>query len=367
MKTTLRVLSLLLLSFHVLGQAPQKMSYQAVIRNNSNALVISTPIGMRVSILQGSISGVTAYSETHNTSTNANGLISIEIGGGSVVSGSFNSIKWGVGPYFVKTETDITGGANYTITGTSQLLSVPYSLFSNCVPVSVTPTGDTLNVGCSKIIIPGVSTANTKPAIAVMYMKGADSIVIDSTKWHYVALTKNNLSGSFYLDGKLILNSPFDNVPYIWNSLLLGATQACVSCSPVPNFTGIIDDVRISNIARSTVEITNYYNSNLSLTTDANTIALFKFESPNGNILVNSTSSNNGVIYGSPQYINGRFGKGLKLSEVSGDYARFSGSIPVNNMTLEFWYYSNDTSGVIAMLEYAYNTGIYLKPIIKIN
>lgn len=367
MKTTLRVLGLLLLSFKVLGQAPQKMSYQSVIRNSSNALVISTPIGIKVSILQGNASGVTVYSETHNTSTNANGLVSIEVGGGTVVSGSFNSINWGAGPHFVKTEIDISGGTNYTITGISQLLSVPYSLFSNCVPVSVTPTGDTVNVGCSKIIIPGVSAANTKPAMAVMYIKGADSILIDTTKWHYVALTKNNLSGSLYLDGKLILNSTFDNVPYIWNSLLLGATQGCVSCSPVPNFTGVIDDVRISNIARSTSEITTYYNSDSSLKTDANTIALFKFESPSGNVLINSASSTNGIIYGSPQYINGRFGKGLKLSEANGDYGRFSGSIPVNNMTLEFWYYSNDTSGVIAMLEYAFNTGIYLKPIIKIN
>ncbi len=33
-------------------------------------------------------------------------------------------------PTFLKTETDLNGGANYTIVGTSQLLSVPYALFS---------------------------------------------------------------------------------------------------------------------------------------------------------------------------------------------------------------------------------------------
>jgi len=70
------------------------------------------------------------YIERHFPLTNDNGLISIEIGGGTVVSGSFASIDWTNGPYFIKTETDLDGGANYTITGTSQLLSVPYALYA---------------------------------------------------------------------------------------------------------------------------------------------------------------------------------------------------------------------------------------------
>lgn len=367
MKTTLYVLNFLIFSFKLFGQAPQRMSYQAVIRNSSNALVISTQIGMKVSILQSGASGNPVYSETHITSTNSNGLVSIEVGGGTIVSGSFNSINWGAGPYFIKTETDPGGGTNYTITGTSQLLSVPFSLFSNCVPVSVSPLGDTVNIGCSKIIIPGVSAANTKTAMAVMYLKGADSIIIDTTKWHYVALTKSNLSGSLYFDGKLIVNSTFDNVPYIWSSLLLGATQGCVSCSPVANYTGIIDEVRVSNIVRTSTEIAAYYSSDSTLKSDANTIGLFHFETQNGNVLLNSSDATNGVMYGSPVYVNGRFNKGLKFNEANGDYVRFTKSIPVNNMTLEFWFRTNDTNGVIAMLEYAYNTGIYLKPVVKVN
>lgn len=106
------------------AQSPTKMSYQAVIRNNANALVTSTLIGMRISILQGSASGTEVYSETLSPTTNANGLVTIEIGNGA----GFATINWANGPYFIKTETDPTGGTNYTITGTSQLLSVPYSL-----------------------------------------------------------------------------------------------------------------------------------------------------------------------------------------------------------------------------------------------
>ena len=112
------------------GQAPQKMSYQAVIRNASSILVTSAPVGMRISILQGSASGSSVYTETQSITTNANGLASFEIGTGTLVSGNFATINWGNGLYFIKTETDPTGGTTYTITGTSQLSSVPYALFS---------------------------------------------------------------------------------------------------------------------------------------------------------------------------------------------------------------------------------------------
>jgi hypothetical protein len=120
----------LLINTSIFAQAPQKMSYQAVIRNTSGALVTSTSVGMKISILQGTASGNVAYSETQIASTNANGLVSLEIGSGTVVLGTFASINWAAGPYFIKTETDPAGGTNYSITGTNQLMSVPYALFS---------------------------------------------------------------------------------------------------------------------------------------------------------------------------------------------------------------------------------------------
>ena len=110
------------------AQSPEKMSYQAVIRNSSEALVTNTTVGMQISILQGSTGGSAVYVETQTPTTNFNGLVNIEIGGGTVVSGNFSTINWANGPYFIKTETDPTGGTSYTITSTSQLLSVPYAL-----------------------------------------------------------------------------------------------------------------------------------------------------------------------------------------------------------------------------------------------
>ncbi len=130
MKRIIILFAAILINASLFAQAPNKMSYQAVIRNNSNTLVTNSAVGMRISILQNSSNGTAVYIETQTLTTNTNGLASLEIGGGNVVSGSFDSINWANGPYFIKTETDPIGGTNYTITGTSQLLSVPYALYA---------------------------------------------------------------------------------------------------------------------------------------------------------------------------------------------------------------------------------------------
>lgn len=130
MKKIYFLLASLLITANIWAQAPQKMSYQAVIRNSNNTLVTSTSVGIKISIVQGSSTGTVVYSETQFKSTNANGLVSLEIGTGSRIIGIFALINWADGPYFIKTETDPTGGSNYTITGGSELNSVPYALFS---------------------------------------------------------------------------------------------------------------------------------------------------------------------------------------------------------------------------------------------
>ena len=119
----------------VFSQVPEKMSYQAVIRNASGQLLTNQPVGMRISILQGSTTGAEVYKELYNPNpeTNANGLVTIEIGSGIPLTGQFSAIDWSEGPYFFKIETDPTGGTNYAITGTSQILSVPYALHAKTV------------------------------------------------------------------------------------------------------------------------------------------------------------------------------------------------------------------------------------------
>jgi trimeric autotransporter adhesin len=129
MKKSISLL-VLFISMTIFAQVPQRMSYQAVVRNASNALIVNTNVGMRISIIQDVATGPAVYVETHTATTNANGLVILEIGGGNVVSGDFYGIDWPNNQFFIKTETDPTGGTNYTITGTSQFLSVPYALYA---------------------------------------------------------------------------------------------------------------------------------------------------------------------------------------------------------------------------------------------
>ncbi|MGD1318755.1 beta strand repeat-containing protein [Chryseobacterium sp. 2R14A] len=130
MKKILLTVGILLGCHLVSAQAPEKMSYQAVMRNSSGQLLTNQNIGVKVSVLQGSLAGAAVYSERLTGTTNTNGLISLEIGSGTVLSGTFSTINWPSGNYYLKTETDPTGGTNYTIAGTSQLLSVPYAMYA---------------------------------------------------------------------------------------------------------------------------------------------------------------------------------------------------------------------------------------------
>ena len=147
MKKIFTVLSAVLISASLWAQVPQSFSYQAVVRGTNNALVSNKKVGMKISLLKGSETGTAVYVETHTPTSNANGLVSIAIGGGTVVSGTFASIDWSKGSYFVKTETDPAGGTSYSLTTISQLLSVPYALHAktaeSIVGGSVLPSGGT--------------------------------------------------------------------------------------------------------------------------------------------------------------------------------------------------------------------------------
>jgi len=126
MKKTLLFIATVVIAASIFAQAPQKMSYQAVIRDADNNLVTNHVIGLKISLLKGSPSGIEVCSQYSAPTTNSNGLVTAEI----LCMDSLN-IDWGNDLYFIKTETDPDGGDNYTITGISQLLSVPYAFYAN--------------------------------------------------------------------------------------------------------------------------------------------------------------------------------------------------------------------------------------------
>ncbi len=135
----IRIFTLLSLLFFiptVYSQAPQKMSYQAVVRNASNALVANTAVGIKITIYYinqepDMAPFITVYAESHVATTNQNGLFSIAVGTGTVLLGNFNNINWGTNEFYIRSQIDITGGTNYTLRGGQQLMSVPYALYAN--------------------------------------------------------------------------------------------------------------------------------------------------------------------------------------------------------------------------------------------
>jgi hypothetical protein len=167
------LIALLLCSLTTLfAQTPQKMSYQSVIRKADGSLVSNSSVKIKISILQGSASGTASYVETQTATTNLNGLATLEIGGGTPVTGTFSDINWGSGTYFIKTETDPTGGTNYTISGTSQLLSVPYALYA----------GNTQNKGKTSIILTGnITNEQAAAQIAAEFGPYTENIYIKNT------------------------------------------------------------------------------------------------------------------------------------------------------------------------------------------
>jgi hypothetical protein len=112
--------------------APEQISYQAVVRGSDNAIVANQAVGMRISVLQNTADGTAVYVETQTPTTNANGLLSIYIGAGTPVGSEvFSDINWSTGSYFIKIEIDTSGdNGSYDITGTTQLVSVPYALYA---------------------------------------------------------------------------------------------------------------------------------------------------------------------------------------------------------------------------------------------
>ncbi len=126
-----------LMVFVVLGviaaysQVPEKINYQAVIRNSTGELVASQNVGIKISILNETSTGSVIYSEEHTAATNAYGQVAIEIGAGTNPSSDFSAIDWSTSDKFLKLEVDIAGGTSYIPIGTSQMLSVPYALFAN--------------------------------------------------------------------------------------------------------------------------------------------------------------------------------------------------------------------------------------------
>jgi uncharacterized protein (TIGR02145 family) len=154
------------------GQTPASFAYQAVVRAPGGEVIADTTVGLKLTILRDSVNGSAVYSETHSPRTDATGLMSVELGVGIASLGQFSSIDWKSGPYFVKSEIDPLGGATYTLSGTTPILSVPYALYADSSQlvsqaesasnIQVRVSGDSLYIGDSiAVVIPGMKNLYT--------------------------------------------------------------------------------------------------------------------------------------------------------------------------------------------------------------
>ena len=128
MKQTLLTTALLITTVLAYAQAPQGINYQAVVRDAGGNELANQAVSLRMTILENNTT--TVYQETHSAATNGFGLVNLVIGQGTATQGAFNAIDWSTGNYFAQTEVDVTGGTNYALMGSQQLMSVPYALYA---------------------------------------------------------------------------------------------------------------------------------------------------------------------------------------------------------------------------------------------
>lgn len=318
LKKTIQLV-VLLIGFSVFAQVPQKMTYQSVIRNTNGDLVTNATIGVQISILQGSTTGQAVYVETMTNTTNENGLLTLEIGGGTPVTGTFAGINWATGTYFVKTETDPTGGTNYSIVGVGQLLSVPYALFS----------GRSTNLGKTTIYLTdAITDAEAAAQIEEEAGPNTENIIIEGTTLlTTIDLSKLKSLLTISITGNQNLTSiNFDNLKKIYKDVHIDSNPLLTSLSfPVlekstsgifsitynesltsigfPNLTNLLTANIEFNTNLSSINFNSLIRGNSGITLNNNNLTTIAFPSLTNNSLVITDTHLTNIDL--PQFTNG--------------------------------------------------------------
>ncbi len=149
-------------------------------RNISGYPITNTLIGLRLTIHDGTPTGTIVYQESQAPTTNAYGLYNVAMGTGTNVTGSFSTINWGSGGKYMEVEIDPTGGISYVSAGTSQLLSVPYAVFSDMSDTAraagtAVNAGTAVSAGSLTGTVPmGGDVTGTNSAATVVKLQGRD-------------------------------------------------------------------------------------------------------------------------------------------------------------------------------------------------
>jgi len=289
-KHCLRILSILFISAIVLGnpafgQIPQAINYQGIARTGNGSLLVNQNLNLQISILTGGENGTLEFQEKHVTTTNQFGLFNLKIGTGTPVQSTLSAIQWGAGEKWVKVEFDLTGTGSYVVIGQSQLLSVPYALYSGSSGTSGPegPAGPPGQVGSPGP--QGILGADGAPGPqGLQGIQGANGAVgpqgIQGTVGPQGIQGTNGAVGPA---GPIGLTGPAGADGNSANSWNLTGNTATV---PGTNFIGTTDNVDLSIRANNTEGIRVKANGSVGV----NTIA------PDNSAQLEISSSNKGVL-----------------------------------------------------------------------
>ena len=291
MKTTTIIFSLLVLfSVSVFAQAPQGISYQAVVRDANGNIIPNQNVSFQFSIIQGNINGNTVYVEQHQTITNQLGMVVLAVGNGTPITGNFANINWQNSPYFLKVEIDVTGGNNYVEMGTTQLLSVPYALFAEKAANAQTYTAG------NGIQITGNVITNTAPDQPIT-LTGQGATTITGTYPNFVISSTDNNTTYSAGTGLTLTGTTFSHNPHTGD--VTGTTSLTV--------TGI-QGRAVSSTAPTNNQVLQWNGTNWAPTNPSNLINPGNGLSYSGNTLNSVWTQTGNHIYNNN---TGRVGIGL--------------------------------------------------------
>ena len=255
------------------AQAPQGFNYQATVRNSTGALIVNQNVLVKFNVYQNAATGTLVYSENQTVDTDDLGHINLVVGQGTATTGSFSAINWGSGSYYLGIE--LNTGAGYVAMGTTQLMSVPYALFSGnscatCLPTSAnigdvlswngttwiaTPAGNLNSTSVSTITATNV-TSNSAISGGTISSDGGNTIISKGVCWsstinptindshtnegsganNFTSTISNLAPGTNYYYRAYITNS---NGVYYGNTYILSATATLptVTTNLVTNIT----------------------------------------------------------------------------------------------------------------------------------
>ncbi|MDI3526047.1 MAG: hypothetical protein PWR03_230 [Tenuifilum sp.] len=166
MKSIKLFVALLLISVMGMGQVPQKIAYQAVLRNADGTVIADENVDLKINFRVESLNGNVVYAETHNVDVNKQGIVSIILGDGNPVSGSFVDIPWD-SEVFIEILVKTQSQNDFISLGTSQLVSVPYALMAkNGVSTIGEPGQTTYSNGDTWIASSRISVSDSSVNIA---------------------------------------------------------------------------------------------------------------------------------------------------------------------------------------------------------